>query len=98
MIVTPRDAIIADFAIRSYARLKNLDFVLVVYSNYMLPEQKEYFFPRWEQHPFVHVERNAHHDANLGNIRDRVQADALEGPFEYSDPLWDRELRRLRTP
>src|SRR2546423_1696208 len=39
MIVTPRDVVIADYAIRSYARVDDLDFTLLVYSNYLLPEQ-----------------------------------------------------------
>src|SRR5215472_2717356 len=98
MIVTPRDAVIADYAIRSYSKLQGEDFKLLVYSNYMLPEQKAYFFPRWERLPFVRVAHNPHHDADLRGINERIHADALEGPFEYCDPLWDRELRRIDTP
>jgi hypothetical protein len=98
MIVTPRDAVIADYAVRSYAKIKDVDFSLVVYSNYLLPEQKAYYFPRWEAFPFVDIARNPHHDADLGDINARIQSDALEGPFEYCDPLWDRELRQIKTP
>jgi hypothetical protein len=98
MIVTPRDAVIADYAVRSYAKLKDLDFSLLVYSNYLLSEQKAYYFPRWEAFPFVEIARNPHHDADLPGINSRIQADALEGPFEYCDPLWDRELRKIHTP
>jgi hypothetical protein len=98
MIVTPRDAVIADYAVRSYAKLRGVDFTLLVYSNYLLPEQKAYFFPRWEQYPYVEIARNPHHDADLPSIKQRVNADALEGPFEYCDPLWDRELRKIATP
>ena len=98
MIVTPRDVVIADYAVRSYAKIKDVDFSLVVYSNYLLPEQKAYYFPRWEAFPFVDIARNPHHDADLSGINSRIQADALEGPFEYCDPLWDRELRKLQTP
>jgi hypothetical protein len=98
MIVTPRDAVIADYAIRSYTRLQGEDFKLLVYSNYLLPEQKAYFFPRWERFPFVRVAHNPHHDADLRGINERIHADALEGPFEYCDPIWDRELRRIDTP
>jgi hypothetical protein len=98
MIVTPRDAVIADYAVRSYAKIRALDFSLVVYSNYLLPEQKAYYFPRWEALPFVDIARNPHHDADLTDISTRIQSDALEGPFEYCDPLWDRELRRVQTP
>ena len=98
MIVTPRDAVVADYAVRSYAKLRELDFSLRVYSNYLLPQQKAYYFPRWEQLPFVDIVRNPHHDADLRGIGERIHADALEGPFEYCDPLWDRELRRIDTP
>lgn len=97
MIVTPRDAVIADYAVRSYVKLKGYDFKLLVYSNYLLPEQKAYFFPRWERFPFVEIARNLHHDADLRGINERVLADSLEGPFEYCDPLWDRELPRIQT-
>src|SRR5207248_3199870 len=47
MIVTPRDVVIADYAVRSYAKLSKhvKDFQLLVYSNYLLPEQKDYYFP-----------------------------------------------------
>jgi hypothetical protein len=98
MIVTPRDAVIADYAVRSYRHLNDFDFSLRVYSNYLLPEQKAHFFPRWERLPFVDLVRNPHHDADLRGINERVTSDALEGPFEYCDPIWTRELRRIDTP
>lgn len=98
MIVTPRDVVIADFAIRSYAKIRGLDFSLLVYSNYLLPEQKDYYFPRWAALPFVDIARNPHHDADIAAIGARVNADRLEGPFEYCDPIWDRELRPIATP
>jgi hypothetical protein len=98
MIVTPRDVVIADYAIRGYAKIRGLDFRLLVYSNYLLPEQKAYFFPRWSKLPFVDIARNPHHDADLAAIGERVNAERLEGPFEYCDPIWDRELRPIQTP
>src|SRR6266849_10423336 len=98
MIVTPRDVVIADYAVRSYAKIRDLDFTLLVYSNYLLPEQKAHYFPRWEALPFVSIARNPHHDDDLRGITTRIQSDALEGPFEYCDPLWDRELRKIHTP
>lgn len=98
MIVTPRDVVIADYAIRGYARVKGLDFTLHVYSNYLLPEQKAYYFPRWERLPFVHIARNPQHDADIAAIGARITEDRLEGPFEYCDPIWDRELHTFETP
>src|SRR4030081_1524195 len=97
MIVTPRDVVIADYAVRSYARVRDLDFSLLVYSNYLLPEQKAYYFSRWERLPFVDIARNPRHDADLGGINQRISSDSLEGPFEYCDPIWDRELRKIKT-
>src|SRR5689334_11864995 len=95
MIVTPRDVVIADYAVRSYAKVRDLDFTLRVYSNFLLPEQKAYYFPRWEHLPFVDLVRNDQQDAEIEAIRSRVHADRLEGPFEYCDPIWDRELPRI---
>src|SRR5262245_20444576 len=95
MLVTPRDAVLADYAVRSYASLRGVDFRLQVYSNYLLPEQKAYFFPRWERLPFVTVQRNDHHDEDLGAIKQSIGAEKLEGPFEYCDSVWDRELRQI---
>jgi hypothetical protein len=97
MIVTPRDVVIADYAIRSYAKIRNLRFALRVYSNYLLPEQKEHYFPRWGALPFVEIARNPHHDADISDIGTRINAERLEGPFEYCDPIWDRELHVLDT-
>jgi hypothetical protein len=97
MIVTPRDVVIADFAVRSYAKIRDLDFRLLVYSNYLLPEQKAHYFPRWSTLPFVDIAQNAHHDADIAAIGSRVNSERLEGPFEYCDPIWDRELRPIST-
>lgn len=100
MIVTPRDLVIADYAVHSYAKLVGHvdDFRLLVYSNYLLPEQKAHYFPGWGQLPFVEIARNPHHDADLPSINGRIQSDSLEGPFEYCDPIWDRELRKIGSP
>jgi hypothetical protein len=97
MIVTPRDVVIADYTIRSYAKIRGLDFRLLVYSNYLLPEQKAHYFPRWEAMPYVDIARNPHHDADIASIGGRINAEKLEGPFEYCDPIWDRELHAVGT-
>ncbi len=97
MIVTPRDAVIADYAVRSYAKIGGLDFKLLVYSNYLLPDQKAYYFPRWERLPYVEIARNPQHDADIAAIGTRINDERLEGPFEYCDPIWDRELHRIQS-
>src|SRR5919201_430568 len=95
MIVTPRDAVIADYAVKSYGKIRDLDYSLLVYSNYLLPEQKWYYFPQWEQNPRVQISRNDQHDADVESIKTRIWDENLEGPFEYCDPIWDRELRKI---
>jgi hypothetical protein len=95
MIVTPRDAVIADYAVRSYRKIKNLDYSLLIYSNYLLPEQKQYYFPRWERDHHVNILRNDHQDAYIESIKMRIWDEDLEGPFEYCDPIWDRELKKV---
>ena len=98
MLVTPRDVVLADYAVRGYQKLYGgVDFRLVVYSNYLLPDQKQYYFSRWERLPYVCIQRNDHHDADIEAIRDRVLDQKLEGPFEYCDPVWDRELPRFES-
>ena len=98
MIVTPRDAVIADYAIRSYRKLRGLAYALLVYSNYLLPEQKRFYFSRWEREPNVAIAENNHHDPDVEVIKERIDRENLEGPFEYCDPIWDRELPRIQTP
>lgn len=95
MIVTPRDAVIGDYALRSYGKLRGLDYRVRVYSNYLLPAQKRHYFPQWERLPGVEILRNDHHDADLEAIKDRIDAEGLEGPFEYLEPIWDRELPKV---
>jgi hypothetical protein len=98
LLTTPRDVVLADYAVRSYARIRGVNFTLRVYSNYLLPEQKAYYFPRWERLPFVSIQRNDHQDADLAGIKDRVESGKLEGPFEYCDSIWDRELPLIDSP
>jgi hypothetical protein len=45
----------------------------------------------------VELVRNDQQDAEIDAIRTRVNTDKLEGPFEYCDPIWDRELRRAEA-
>lgn len=100
MIVTPREAVISDFCIRSLGKLwGQVDFRLVVYSNYLLPRQKEWYFPRWSVLPYVELRRNEHHDAGIPEMQRRMLTDKrMAGPFEYCEPIWDRELPSFDTP
>ncbi len=98
MLVTPRDIVLADYAVNSYNKIKGVNFTLEIYCNYILPEQKRYYFPRWERYPFVKIRRNDHHDADVDAIKERISEQRLEGPFESCDTIWDRELPKIGTP
>jgi hypothetical protein len=90
MIVTDRDCLIADYAIRSYGKITDVNFRLVVYSNWLRAELRARYFPEWQCLPFVDIWCNpAHTDEH------KPQDPSLEGPYEYCDPIWDRELKRL---
>ncbi len=90
MIVTDRDILIADHAVRSYAKISGVPFRLVVYSNWVLSSLKQQYFPAWRELPYVEIRDNPeHHD-------DRKPSDAfLYGPFELCYTVWDRELKTL---
>ena len=90
MIVTERDIVIAEFAVRSYARLKNVPFKLVVYSNWIPFDLRQSYFPRWRRLPFLEIWEDAS-ESDTGKPQDR----SLEGPFEPGYVIWDRELKKL---
>jgi hypothetical protein len=93
MIVTDPDVVIADYAVRSYAKIKGLKFILRVYSNWVSSSLKKRYFPRWRKCSFVKiVEPEGQTDQNKPTDRQ------LEGPFERCDTIWDRELRTIDTP
>lgn len=90
MPVTDRDMVIADYSVRSYARITGIPFKLVIYSNWVLSSLRATYFPQWRELPFVEIWENpAHTD-------DRKPSDPkLLGPFELCGPMWDRELKKL---
>jgi hypothetical protein len=90
MIVTDRDCVIADYAVRSYATLQDVPFRLVIYSNWVLEELRERYFPRWRRLPYVEIVENPAHTDEL-----KPKDAALWGPFELGYAIWDRELPRL---
>ena len=96
MIVTDRDAVIADFAIHSYRRVKCVSFKLIVYSNWMSTAAKAMYFPRWRALPYVVLVAN---DWQTEDQRPDARADSrLEGPYEKGFMIWDRELARVSSP
>jgi hypothetical protein len=93
MLVTDRDLIIADYAVKSYAKIKNLRFKLRVYSNWISSDLKQKYFPRWRKFDFVEIVENEWQTDD-----DKPTDPRLDGPFELYDVLWDRELKKITTP
>lgn len=93
MIVTDPDVVIADYAVRSYAKIKGIKFALRVYSNWVSSSLRRQYFPRWRKFSFVEIiEPEGQTDENKPTDR------RLEGPFERCDSIWDRELKKIDTP
>jgi hypothetical protein len=93
MIVTDPDLVIADYAVRSYAKIDGLKFKLRIYSNWVSSSLKKRYFPPWRKFTFVEIiEPEWQTDENKPTAR------RLEGPFERCDTVWDRELRKIDTP
>jgi len=90
MIVTDRDCVIADYAIRSYAKIRDIPFKLVVYSNWVRSDLRACYFRRWRRYRYVEIWDDP------AKTDDRKPQDrSLYGPFELCYPIWDRELKKL---
>jgi hypothetical protein len=93
MMVTDPDIIIADYAVRSYARIRDLNFKLRIYSNWISSSLKQKYFPRWRSYSYVDLVENE------WQTYDRKPHDPrLDGPFDLYDTIWDRELKKINTP
>jgi hypothetical protein len=93
MPVTDRDAVIADYAIASYRKIKGIPFRLRIYSNWLSPAVKQHYFPRWRRHPFVDLMEN-----EWQREAERPRGEGLEGPYFKCGQLWDSELKKIETP
>jgi len=93
MIVTDRDIVIADYTVRSYDKIKDIPFKLLIYSNWVSSHLKQKYFGLWKKNlSYVEIIENNHH------TEDKRPTDrSLTGPFEYCDPIWDRELPKIQT-
>jgi hypothetical protein len=90
MPVTDRDMIIADYSVKSYARISGIPFKLVVYSNWVLSALRAKYFPQWRELPYVEIWENPE------QTDERKPSDpSLWGPFELCYTVWDRELKKL---
>jgi hypothetical protein len=90
MIVTDRDIVIADYSVRSFAKIEDVAFKLVVYSNWVRSDLKQRYFPGWRRLPFVEIWEDPLQTDDL-----KPQDRSLWGPFELGYVVWDRELRKL---
>ncbi len=106
MIVTEPDALIADYAIRSYRRLRRagLDFRLCVYANCLSPPIAAHYYPRWRRWPYVEIRDNQAHVAHAPPRPGEVIVSPegvprpVQGAWESCDTIWTRELKSLAAP
>jgi hypothetical protein len=93
MIVTDRDIVIADFAVRSYTKIQGAPFKLLIYSNWITSTLKQRYFPRWRQFAYVEIVEN-----DWQTDEQKPMDRRLWGPFELGYTIWDRELKRITAP
>ena len=93
MVVTDPDIIIADYAIRSYRKIRGIPFKLRIYSNWVSVDKKRQYFPRWRKLEFVEIIENE------WQLEENKPSDRrLEGPFEKVTTIFDRELKKISSP
>jgi hypothetical protein len=93
MLVTDMDIVIADYAVKSYAKIKGIPFKLRVYSNWISSALKQEYFPKWRRFQFVDLVEN-----EWQTEENRPSTGDLDGPCEKYNSIWDRELKKIDTP
>jgi hypothetical protein len=97
MIVTDRDALIADFCIKSFSLLRDLKFKLVVYCNWMTSLNREKYLEKWRKsYPFVEIVK-PEWMVEENRPRASCYGYGLQGPYERPEVPWDRELPKYKT-
>jgi hypothetical protein len=106
MLVTDRDCVFADYAVRSYGKLAgaDADFVLFVYLNCLSKENVERYAGRWRSYPYVEVFDNTE-KVRATPLYPGQEMTSPEGVLrrrddaaENYDELWTSELKTFRTP
>lgn len=112
MLVTNRDCMIADYAIKSYnklynrkSELGNKDFVLFIYLNCLSQENKKRFLKKWSSYPYTKVFDNSIGVNNFENkfspgekiISPEGVATIREDFTEHCDEVWNSELKKITT-
>ena len=108
MIVTPRDAIIADYSIKSYMKLykkyyKQLPFTLYIYANTFTQELKNEYFDKWKKLPYVELYDNAEKKNKITKMGTEIISPEgvkfrLEGNRESGSVIWSEEILKFETP
>lgn len=108
MIVTPRDAIIADYSIKSYMKLykkyyKQLPFTLYIYANTFTQDLKDIYFAKWKKLPFVELYDNIEKKDKLTDIGGYIISPEgykrfVQGKFELPDAIWTEAFANFETP
>ncbi len=93
MPIVDRDILIADYAVKSYAKIEDVSFKLQIYSNWISADLKQKYFPSWRSFDFVEIVEN-----EWQTEAKRPTHQELEGPFELGATIWDRELKKIATP
>lgn len=92
MVVVDPDVVIADYAIKSFKKIKGIPFQLRVYSNWVTIPFRKRYFPTWRRYPFVELIEN-----EWQKEEDRPSEPWLAGPFEYPWTIFDPELPKIET-
>jgi hypothetical protein len=108
MLVTNRDASIADYAVKSYQKVQDefkdeLPFVLYIYCNCLKEDIKQKYMPKWSQYGYVQLFDNYEKTKTM-NLRAGETITSPEGTYrlrdgwcENYDELWTSELRKFQT-
>ena len=108
MLVTNRDAVIADYCIQSYQRLydefkDDVTFVLYIYCNCLTDATKQKYVPRWSRLDYVKIFDN-HEKMTTIQIQAGETITSPEGInrvrdgwCENYDELWTSELKNFKT-
>lgn len=107
MLVTPRDAMLADYSIQSFNKLVKVlqayDWTLCVYMNCLTDELKTKYIHRWSKLPYVKLVDNAPFVKDL-TIKpgEKVHFSGIstrpyEGKYEIGCVVWEREFRKMDT-
>lgn len=107
MLVTPRDAIIAEYSIRSFAKLrkvlKHYDWKLQVYMNCLEDEQKERMHQLAKSLDYMELIDNNEYVAAEDIIPGQkvlfngISTRPYEGKYEIGCVVWEREFRKSKT-